>query len=142
MKLQPKRLKYKEEMTMSISKQLIHLRSVKGISQEELAALMDVTRQAVSKWETDQTLPDSEKVIRLSEIFGVTTDYLLKGTETDPIDIYAQHDSRAGAAMSAETTELWENVHKMSRAKRCLIGAGLLILVVAFAIGLILLFKL
>ena len=67
---------------MSVSKQLIHLRNVKGISQEELASLMNVTRQAVSKRETDQTLPDSEKIIRLSEIFGVTTDYLLKGKET------------------------------------------------------------
>lgn len=46
---------------MSVSKQLIHLRNVKGISQEELASLMNVTRQAVSKWETDQALPDSEK---------------------------------------------------------------------------------
>ena len=55
---------------MSVSKQLIHLRNVKGISQEELASLMNVTRQAVSKRETDQTLPDSEKIIRLSEIFG------------------------------------------------------------------------
>ncbi|MBS5371315.1 MAG: helix-turn-helix transcriptional regulator, partial [Coprobacillus cateniformis] len=45
---------------MSVSKQLIHLRNVKGISQEELASLMNVTRQAVSKWETDQALPDSE----------------------------------------------------------------------------------
>ena len=54
---------------MSVSKQLIHLRNVKGISQEELASLMNVTRQAVSKWETDQALPDSEKIIRLSEIF-------------------------------------------------------------------------
>lgn len=38
---------------MSVSKQLIHLRNVKGISQEELASLMNVTRQAVSKWETE-----------------------------------------------------------------------------------------
>ena len=111
---------------MSLSKQLIHLRNVKGISQEELASLMNVTRQAVSKWETDQTLPDSEKVIRLSEIFGVSTDYLLKGKETDPMDIYSQHNSKAGADMSAEVTEILDNVHRMSKAKRYLIGAGIL----------------
>lgn len=84
-----KGLQSKGGRTMSVSKQLIHLRNMKGISQEELASLMNVTRQAVSKWETDQALPDSEKIIRLSEIFGVTTDYLLKGKESDPMDIYS-----------------------------------------------------
>lgn len=120
---------------MSVSKQLIHLRNVKGISQEELASLMNVTRQAVSKWETDQSLPDSEKIIRLSEIFGVTTDYLLKGKETDPMDIYSQHDSKAGADMSAEVTEILDNVHQMSTTKRYLIGAGLFLLALAVVIG-------
>lgn len=126
---------------MSVSKQLIHLRNVKGISQEELASLMNVNRQAVSKWETDQTLPDSEKIIRLSEIFGVTTDYLLKGKESDPIDIYSQHDSKAGADMSAETTEILDNVHQMSMTKRYLIGVSVLILVIAIIIGIIFLLK-
>lgn len=126
---------------MSVSKQLIHLRNVKGISQEELASLMNVTRQAVSKLETDQTLPDSGKIIRLSEIFGVSTDYLLKGKETDPMDIYSQHNSKAGSDMSAEVTEILDNVHQMSKAKRYLIGAGVLILVIAFIIGIIFLIK-
>lgn len=111
---------------MSLSKQLIHLRNVKGISQEELAALMNVTRQSVSKWETDQALPDGEKIIRLSEIFSVTTDYLLKGTETAPIDIYSKHDSKAGAEMSAEVNEILNYVHSMTYKKRILIGIGLL----------------
>lgn len=122
---------------MSVSKQLIHLRNVKGISQEELASLMNVTRQAVSKWETDQALPDSEKIIRLSEIFGVTTDYLLKGKETDPMDIYSQHDSKAGADMSAEVSEILDNVHQMSKTKRYLIGAGLFLLALAVVLGII-----
>lgn len=122
---------------MSVSKQLIHLRNVKGISQEELASLMNVTRQAVSKWETDQALPDSEKIIRLSEIFEVTTDYLLKGKETDPMDIYSQHNSKAGADMSAEVSEILDNVHQMSKTKRYLIGAGLFLSAFAVLIGII-----
>lgn len=126
---------------MSVSKQLIHLRNVKGISQEELASLMNVTRQAVSKWETDQTLPDSEKVIRLSEIFGVTTDYLLRGKETDPMDIYSQHDSKAGADMSAEVTEILDNVHQMSTTKRYLIGGVVLLVTIAVIIFFIFLIK-
>lgn len=126
---------------MSVSKQLIHLRNLKGISQEELASLMNVTRQAVSKWETDQTLPDSEKIIRLSEIFGVTTDYLLKGKESDPMDIYSQHDSKAGNDMSAEVSEILDNVHQMSQTKRILIGFGILLLAVMVIIGIIFLIR-
>lgn len=124
---------------MSVSKQLIHLRNVKGISQEELASLMNVTRQAVSKWETDQTLPDSEKIIRLSEIFGVTTDYLLKGKESDPMDIYSQHNSKAGADMSAEVTEILDNVQEMSMQKRYFIGISILVLLIAIIAGIVIL---
>lgn len=126
---------------MSISKQLIYLRNLKGISQEELASLMNVTRQAVSKWETDQTLPDSEKVIRLSEIFGVMTDYLLKGKETDSIDIYSQHNLKAGTDMSAEVTEILDNVHQMSITKRYLIGGIILLVIVAVVIAFVILIK-
>lgn len=49
-----------------------------GWSQEELAEQMNVTRQSVSKWEGAQSVPDLKKIIRLSELFGVSTDYLLK----------------------------------------------------------------
>ena len=48
------------------------------LSQEGLAEKMNVSRQAVSKWESDQSIPDIEKIVSLSELFGVTTDYLLK----------------------------------------------------------------
>lgn len=53
----------------------------KGYSQEELADKVGVSRQAVSKWESEQTTPDLEKVIAMSELFEVTTDYILKGIE-------------------------------------------------------------
>ena len=53
----------------------------KGYSQEELADKVGVSRQAVSKWESEQSTPDLEKVIAMSELFEVTTDYILKGIE-------------------------------------------------------------
>lgn len=112
---------------MSLSKQLIHLRNVKGISQEELASLMNVTRQSVSKWETDQSAPDADKLVRLSEVFGVTTDYLLKGIESDPMDVYSSHNSKAGGDMSAEVNEILTNVHTMTPQKRGFIGIGFFI---------------
>lgn len=63
---------------MIFADKLIKLRKKNGWSQEELANRMNVTRQSVSKWESAQSVPDIEKIITLSELFGVTTDYLLK----------------------------------------------------------------
>lgn len=60
--------------------------------------------------ETEQSLPDSEKIVRLSEIFGVRSDCLLKGEESDPMEIYSQHSSKAGADMSAEVGEILEHM--------------------------------
>ena len=63
---------------MIFSDLLIQLRKKAGWSQEELAEQMNVTRQSVSKWEGAQSVPDLEKMLRLSELFSVSTDYLLK----------------------------------------------------------------
>ena len=68
---------------MNISDRIQNLRKIKGISQEELAENVGVSRQAVSKWESEQSLPDIDKIIIMSEYFDVTTDYILKGIETD-----------------------------------------------------------
>lgn len=67
---------------MNIADRIQSLRKIKGVSQEELADKIGVTRQAVSKWESEQSTPDIEKVILLSDYFDVTTDYLLKGIES------------------------------------------------------------
>lgn len=64
---------------MNMSDRIQYLRKTKGISQEELAYKVGVSRQAVSKWESEQSTPDLEKVIIMSDFFGVTTDYILKG---------------------------------------------------------------
>lgn len=69
------------ELTMNIADRIQYLRKQKGYSQEELADKVGVSRQAVSKWESEQTTPDLEKVIAMSELFEVTTDYILKGIE-------------------------------------------------------------
>ena len=66
---------------MNIADRIQYLRKTNGISQEELADKVGVSRQAVSKWESEQSLPDLEKIIIMSDYFGVTTDYILKGIE-------------------------------------------------------------
>lgn len=66
---------------MNLSDRIQYLRKVRGISQEGLADQLGVSRQAVSKWESEQSMPDLDKIISMSDYFEVTTDYLLKGVE-------------------------------------------------------------
>lgn len=63
---------------MILADKIIKERKKLGLSQEELAEKMNVSRQAVSKWESNQSVPEIEKILQLSELFGVSTDYLLK----------------------------------------------------------------
>ena len=60
---------------MKLGEKLQQLRKRSGLSQEQLASQLAVSRQAVSKWELDETMPDTENVIQLSRIFGVSCDY-------------------------------------------------------------------
>ena len=66
---------------MDLSDRIQYLRKARGISQEGLADQLGVSRQAVSKWESEQSMPDLDKIISMSDYFEVTTDYLLKGIE-------------------------------------------------------------
>lgn len=64
---------------MSLGTNLYTLRARAGMSQDALAEKLEVSRQSVSKWETDASVPELEKLIRLSELFGVTLDELIRG---------------------------------------------------------------
>ena len=70
---------------MILADKIIELRKKAGLSQEELAEKMGVSRQSVSKWEGALSIPDLDKILLLSEIFGVSTDYLLKDELGDEI---------------------------------------------------------
>ena len=75
---------------MHISEKIQILRRQKDISQEQLAEQLNVSRQAVSKWETGENLPDIENIVQLSKIFNVSTDYLLKTyNDESPIDMHS-----------------------------------------------------
>lgn len=69
---------------MNISDRIQSLRKAKGITQEQLADAVGVSRQAVSKWEAEQSVPDLERVVAMAEYFDVTTDYILRGIEPAP----------------------------------------------------------
>ncbi|MBD5548865.1 MAG: helix-turn-helix transcriptional regulator [Lachnospiraceae bacterium] len=63
---------------MNFAQKLLKLRTQHGYSQEALAEKLNVSRQAVSKWELGTTLPETDKVIAISDFFAISTDYLLK----------------------------------------------------------------
>ncbi len=62
---------------MTIGDQIQNLRVQKGLTQERLSEMLEVSRQSVSKWELGQAIPDVDKIIRMSELFNVSTDTLL-----------------------------------------------------------------
>ena len=64
---------------MTLGNRLQRLRQRQGLSQDALAEKLGVSRQAVSKWERDEAVPEVEKLLRLSELYGVSLDELVKG---------------------------------------------------------------
>ena len=74
---------------MTFSEKISALRKQKGWAQEELAEKLMVTRQAVSKWESAQSMPDLDKLVQLSEALGVSTDYLLKDEQAQSAPVPA-----------------------------------------------------
>ena len=78
---------------MILADKIIDLRKKAGWSQEELAEKLGVSRQSVSKWEGAQSIPDMNKILQLSELFGVSTDYLLKDSLEAPEPLAAPEDA-------------------------------------------------
>lgn len=72
---------------MNFSEKLFILRKAQDLTQEQLAEKLNVSRQSVSKWESGQATPELEKIVALSAIFDVTTDYLLKSSEIDDLSV-------------------------------------------------------
>ncbi|MDP7981093.1 helix-turn-helix domain-containing protein [Bacillus sp. WLY-B-L8] len=84
---------------MAFGEKLFKLRKEKGLSQEALAEKLNTTRQAVSKWENGQGFPETEKLLMIGNIFGVSVDYLLKDT------VEQSHENEQGYYVSREMAE-------------------------------------
>lgn len=67
---------------MELREKLYSLRKKSGLSQEQLAEQLNVSRQAISKWEAGQSIPESDKLLSISNYFNVSLDYLMKEDET------------------------------------------------------------
>lgn len=70
---------------MMIGNKILSCRKKAGMSQEALAVKLNISRQAVSRWETGEAVPDTEKIIQLSKLFHVSTDYLLLDEIEEPL---------------------------------------------------------
>ena len=86
---------------MTFGEKIQKLRKEAGLSQEELSDQLDVSRQAISKWERDNGYPETEKLIRMSRIFHVTLDYLLNDENSRP----AEGPAEEGVYVRRETAD-------------------------------------
>lgn len=80
-------LKKKGMIKMKFNEKLIKLRKMAGLSQEELGNKLNVARQTISKWELGETTPEMDKLVKLSEIFNITLDELIKDENDNQKDI-------------------------------------------------------
>ena len=99
-------------MNSTLGEKIMQLRQKQGLSQEAFGEKLGVSRQAVSKWETGQAAPDIDKIIAMSEIFEVSTDYLLKGVEEEA----GESSIKEEPADNADQPEsLWEKIKRKAR---------------------------
>ena len=123
---------------MILADKIIRLRKKNGWSQEELADKMNVSRQAVSKWEAAQTTPDLEKILQLGNLFGVTTDYLLKDELVDVEFVEGVDETSIRKISLAEANDYLEQRKNASvqiaiATLLCIISPILIFLLLAFS---------
>lgn len=99
---------------MILADKIINLRKKFGWSQEELAEKMNVSRQSVSKWEGATSIPDLNKIIQLSQIFGVSTDYLLKDEVEEEVFTGIDTESKYPKISLQAATEYMDNKGKVA----------------------------
>lgn len=96
---------------MILAEKIITLRKRMNWSQEELAEKLDISRQSVSKWEVGATIPDLDKILKMSELFGVSTDYLLKD-EIEEAGAVSGRDACEGRVVTVEEANAYMNISK------------------------------
>ena len=118
---------------MTISEKITSLRKEKNLSQEAFAEALGVSRQSVSKWESGSALPDTDKIVAMSELFGVSTDYLLKN------DSVASEPDTYNPPVQIEITEKDDNMPPKKKKKKGkalkIIALILALVILAAAIG-------
>lgn len=110
-------------MDLAMAQRLVNRRKAAGLSQEALAAQLGVSRQAVSKWERSESSPDTDNLIALAALYGVSLDELLYGEATDDAD--CSEDSDAGTEASDKAEEDEDSADNTSRSGKPLVDISL-----------------
>lgn len=123
---------------MILADKIINLRKKAGMSQEELADKIGVSRQAVSKWESMQSVPDLDKILLMSKVFGVTTDFLLKDEIEEEVHDDTQENETEKRKVTMEMASKYIEL-KFQTASKIAIGVLLCILspIALFYLGII-----
>lgn len=115
---------------MDLSEKILQMRKAENMTQEELAEKLGVSRQSVSKWESGQAVPEIEKIVVMSGIFHVTTDYLLKPSELDELSIKAEVlEKQQQELLKENKRRKSRNMCVLSCTGVCLIAAAISILI-------------
>ncbi len=107
---------------MTMGEKILSLRKARGWSQEELAEHIGVTRQAVSRWESDSAKPDADKIIAVCDLFGVSADYLLRDYATGTVI----PEEPAQATAPKQTTAIGDAIRAMTLGQWFCFGAAAL----------------
>ena len=92
---------------MTLGEKIQELRRSNAMSQDVLAEKLEVSRQAVSKWERDEAMPETDKIVRIAQLFRVSTDYLLMDERSQPQPQYQPPPRQA--------SRLWEQFERLIR---------------------------
>ncbi|MBQ6169035.1 helix-turn-helix transcriptional regulator [Ruminococcus sp.] len=125
---------------MEFNNKLYELRKQKGFSQEELANRLNVSRQTVSKWEVGDSTPDMEKLIAISDLFGISLDELVldKAPEPAPAPQSAKSELYADIKEKVLTEDNGKKVRKGLKIAGIVLGAVMLVDIISFVIYVIL----
>ena len=124
---------------MTLGESITRLRTQKGWSQGDLADALDVSRQSISKWETDTSVPELEKLIRLSELFGVTLDALVRGEQAETQTENAAHAAPPQSAPTSPAPAV-SHTHTVAGVILLCFGAAVFLLLLLLGGGLASLF--
>ena len=112
---------------MTLGENIVRLRTQKNWSQGDLADALDISRQSVSKWETDASIPELDKLLKLSELFGVTLDELVRGEDAPKAETAAPAAQAVPASFTPQTSSEQEKRHTIAGTILMCVGAVLLL---------------
>lgn len=108
---------------MILADKISELRRENGMSQEDLAEKLDVSRQSVSKWESGNSIPDLDKILKLSEVFAVSTDYLLKDDALpEKSAVAGEHERKLRSVSLEEAGEYMDAVTDSAKKLACAVA--------------------